>query len=982
AQSSKRNRSISAYNNQELRSKRKIRTAKPGPNHDNCDFEAEASKYKSLGDTSEIFPNLENIAEFLISLVHDSNDPRTAEYKALLQKVGDRQRLQQFLLDCIEKEVLSLEGTRVRPESLRHILDIQKHDQSLMKQAGGYLDFVTDDRDVDYCRFYVGQSTGLEARMSEHSKEIYSGSVKSLHYYICALGNGHRTPNFIRLFTLTESKATEISISNEHDMLLLLNLLETINAVGFRSLPKGLLARFLPTQILGPRYASIHFNVANPLDQGTPYSERKRLISRTTVQDSADLEIRNWPQFRKQDIKHRSSERVRYPSSQEYQLAFETSLRNQHPRLVNAGFLFWSSEQKLLPKRELIIETSCKNCCEAIRNKVGMPDVDLRLPYGSLTGCSIAIVYGSPMTTPGSSVNGDCDSSSIGLPYALAGTGLTQYNSLVWPLDLRTNTTIDQELSSSCDQLYSHLAELSISIIDASNAKIVFVSGTLARKCIIEGNDKKLIPVSVKLGSEDLQCHLEVEDGDKSIRRIYLEAPDLWRVAQGFTFKATVRMSLGLRLASIITGLKEIDYNWYINWSVRVHILRLKSTVEDRERLTIEDLNDFVKNWLWQKGFEDQEAISELVKTSGQPLATAIHMLYVAIPRKRSGIPNVCSEIQYDVRSVPRKIRKERAYDTCAIQAIRELFDCSQKSFASRVNPLGESRHIDSRDGMMPRADDDRALVEAPLSMANVNDDATESSEDEFSYSLGLESIISSEKRNTLEDETLEDIHQATIDGHVPFDPGLAIIDHSLELNPKSPLSSESAITNAELLGSSNSRMQPGVDADKCKYNNDRIRYMIIEGVRFKSMHLKMANQVLRWDFREQFTDRVPHYALGVCIWLEVTDDIHARPWYTDSARPDLQRFAFKVGLPFEQKDQARYFRPGVKERGDGQYIQEDELSLAETIMRIANSAEVQRVLRIRSAQQGLVTANTVVAKPLFVSKRRLSTRQYDSSNR
>ncbi|KAL8780018.1 MAG: hypothetical protein Q9213_006661 [Squamulea squamosa] len=221
---SKRNRSISAYNDQELRSKRRISSTKPGPEHNNCDSEAEASKYRSLGHTSNIFPNLENITEFLISLVHDSNDPRTVECKALLQKVGDRQPFQQFLLDCIKKEARSLENTQ--------------DDQSLMKQAGGYLDYFVAD-DCDYCRFFVSQSIGLEARMSEQSKEIYSSNVKSLHYYVCALGNGHRTPNFIRLFTLTESKAAEISIPDEHETLLLLNLPETVNAIGFRTLPKG-----------------------------------------------------------------------------------------------------------------------------------------------------------------------------------------------------------------------------------------------------------------------------------------------------------------------------------------------------------------------------------------------------------------------------------------------------------------------------------------------------------------------------------------------------------------------------------------------------------------------------------------------------------------------------------------------------------------------------------------------------------------------
>src|ERR1700744_6454356 len=61
---------------------------------------------------------------------------------------------------------------------------------------GGYLDFVTDDRDKNYVRFYVGQSLTILSRVDEHICRIEEGSCRTLHYYISQLGHGNRKPRF------------------------------------------------------------------------------------------------------------------------------------------------------------------------------------------------------------------------------------------------------------------------------------------------------------------------------------------------------------------------------------------------------------------------------------------------------------------------------------------------------------------------------------------------------------------------------------------------------------------------------------------------------------------------------------------------------------------------------------------------------------------------------------------------------------------
>jgi hypothetical protein len=67
--------------------------------------------------------------------------------------------------------------------------------------ACGYLDFVTDDRDPQYVRTYVGQSSQSIFWLVEHISWIRRGGFTSLHYYILQAGFGHRSANFIRLWT-------------------------------------------------------------------------------------------------------------------------------------------------------------------------------------------------------------------------------------------------------------------------------------------------------------------------------------------------------------------------------------------------------------------------------------------------------------------------------------------------------------------------------------------------------------------------------------------------------------------------------------------------------------------------------------------------------------------------------------------------------------------------------------------------------------
>lgn len=76
--------------------------------------------------------------------------------------------------------------------------------------SGGYVDGVTDDRQPHYIRFYCGQSSRLPMRVAkEHAGEIRNRTTNKLHYFVLARGQGHRTANFLLLWSAPEQGSTK-----------------------------------------------------------------------------------------------------------------------------------------------------------------------------------------------------------------------------------------------------------------------------------------------------------------------------------------------------------------------------------------------------------------------------------------------------------------------------------------------------------------------------------------------------------------------------------------------------------------------------------------------------------------------------------------------------------------------------------------------------------------------------------------------------
>ena len=104
---------------------------------------------------------------------------------------------------------------------------LQSKDADYWPDAVGYVNYVKDNRNNSYLRFYVGQLKEIRRRIPCHLSNILKGKADTLYYYICSCGGGYRSSNFIRLWRLPPSPYND-NLVLESWYSLLNNILEMV----------------------------------------------------------------------------------------------------------------------------------------------------------------------------------------------------------------------------------------------------------------------------------------------------------------------------------------------------------------------------------------------------------------------------------------------------------------------------------------------------------------------------------------------------------------------------------------------------------------------------------------------------------------------------------------------------------------------------------------------------------------------------------
>ena len=152
------------------------------------DLEPNARKYPSIEKTEEVFPDLGKIVGNLVDILHVTTDPILQPYKAHVNGWPYPQTLFDTLMLSFDKELKSSQATIVNKASMDHVKELQAKYRKMFNCLGGYIIYFTDSRDFHYCRFLVGQSQEVSARIRSHTNAMLGGSVASLQYYM----NAHR----------------------------------------------------------------------------------------------------------------------------------------------------------------------------------------------------------------------------------------------------------------------------------------------------------------------------------------------------------------------------------------------------------------------------------------------------------------------------------------------------------------------------------------------------------------------------------------------------------------------------------------------------------------------------------------------------------------------------------------------------------------------------------------------------------------------
>ncbi len=180
---------------------------------------------------------------------------------------------------------------------------LQGSSTMLWPEWGGYLDFVTDDRNNLYLRFYVGQSTRLLLRLDTHCRSLLAGDIHTLHYFILNLGNGHRSSNWLQLWTIPEELYDKPQSRSGFSVSLIQCFLEKLFCHAFQSLPDVTLAEYFGTAPSG-HYAGTGLNILSPLLQPMDLSTVTgvRQLHRSRLLSSPDPEIQSWPDIRRRAL--------------------------------------------------------------------------------------------------------------------------------------------------------------------------------------------------------------------------------------------------------------------------------------------------------------------------------------------------------------------------------------------------------------------------------------------------------------------------------------------------------------------------------------------------------------------------------------------------------------------------------------------------------------------------------------------------------
>jgi hypothetical protein len=457
-----------------------------------------------------------------------------------------------------------------------------------------------------------------------------SGNMSTLHYYVKAIGGMYREANFLRVFHVPDSD------TNQEDRNLVKTLLELEMCVALRTLPQEEVVQWLPQGDLDVKFPSVHLNVANPLVQGSFISADARQCSRSILLDSVDPEVRQWPSIRDRQLAAkpaRSKDFVPSVPLSAYAPIFDDAIKGNTQIL--GELQPFNSELKIPCDEDFLHGGSLKDYEDAISEYFGR-ETPLVSPSGSLQS-RIAIILDGVESSRSSDQSTSSQTADQVLPYGLREMGLNAGNSLIWPFNLRQSGMFrpDEMSTEAIATEAAYFQEYSQSLIAASGARFILICDGVGQRYMFNQALGLSPPIEITLRGYNISLRLMLDGAQ--ILRVFVVIPDPKKMIRGGDWRSTQKFGQIIRLATVLTKMEAIDYNFFENNPSCASIFQaVASEKTSGMPLTIDLLDSGVRQWLARKGFQTNEDIEALIKLAGS-LADGLFVLLCCLPRRPYG---------------------------------------------------------------------------------------------------------------------------------------------------------------------------------------------------------------------------------------------------------------------------------------------------------------------------------------------------------
>lgn len=520
----------------------------------------------------------------------------------------------------------------------------------------GYLDFITDSRDREWLRLYVGQCAEVLRRVvNGHAQSILKASIDSLHYFMIWLGNGCRSANFIRLWKVEDHE-------DDDWKKIRMNLLEALFCQAF-STHHGVLDRILPTpgrdQFTFYERPSYGLNLMTPLAQVGTLIDWKRSNYIIPALKTPDEQIGLWVNC--------------------FRLRRATAKRALEQKLLTAPRLRFRSDfddclRTAIGDDNLFKELKESMQCEQVN--VNCSSITAPVPFFGSTSAKVGFILDYAAVSPEEDSfleRPNDEDPAVQLPWSLETCNFTESNILLWTYNFGKFLPLAEAIAiqnANQDELRLRHQQL----IDCSQVRIIFLCGPRAEKAI---GVPSLPRFTLKL--RGFRYPIYLMDNPK---RILIRCPPIPCEIWSKIGAESTQIAEGIRFAISLLGLQKEGlrpYSLETTSIIGVILRHARCERLGREKMTLKTVETPLLLWLQRKGLTTQ-ALERVEKLAGS-LSRGLLMILHALPRKTH--PSLKRPMDPETRAI-KNAERVRCYEPFDKDAFRQVTKIVQDALAEK----------------------------------------------------------------------------------------------------------------------------------------------------------------------------------------------------------------------------------------------------------------------------------------------------------